>query len=197
MSFAYVCHHNTFLVYESLKNNTFSRWKTVTAISIGSSYLVMMMVGILGYTTYYGLTQGNILNSLPQTAMIASLARIAGAIVLSLTYPIECFVARTAIEAAFFAKREPSKWRHVAITILLVSVTTSLGLFVDDLGFTLELTGGFSAVGLAYIMPALCSLRLDEGKIYSCRKLLALLLFVFGIVAMFASTGLTLYNALS
>lgn len=39
-AFAFMCHHNTFMLYGSLKNSTEAKWGTVTHISVGSSFLV-------------------------------------------------------------------------------------------------------------------------------------------------------------
>ena len=63
MAFAYVCHHNIFLVYESLKNSTEARMATATHWSIGASCLLMLIVGIAGYLPFGAATQANVLVS--------------------------------------------------------------------------------------------------------------------------------------
>merc|ERR1711959_633412 len=40
MSFAFVCHHSSFLVYSSLRRRTAARWNTVTHASIGTAMLL-------------------------------------------------------------------------------------------------------------------------------------------------------------
>lgn len=61
---AYMCHHNTFLIHGSLENPTHQRWSLVTHLSIGFSMTLMLILGILGYVSFTGHTQGKTLKSL-------------------------------------------------------------------------------------------------------------------------------------
>lgn len=200
IAFAYVCHHNTFLLYRSLRDNTMSRWKTVTRISVGLSFLALAIIGIAGNVVYGPDAKGNILNNLPQN-IGTSLARLAAAIVLCFTYPLECFVAREAMDvflapysdAKIFHFVESIDLKHTIVTTALVVVTTTIALIVRNLGAVFELTGGFSAVALAYIIPAMCAFKLDTAKSHKGR-IFAGLLFGFGVISMISGTGLTLWN---
>lgn len=53
-----MCHHNTFLVYQSMRNATLERWEKVTHISIGFALAVAALFGIAGYSTFRALSQG-------------------------------------------------------------------------------------------------------------------------------------------
>lgn len=55
---AFMCHHNTFLVYQSMRNATLERWEKVTHISIGFAWVVAALFGIAGYATFRALSQG-------------------------------------------------------------------------------------------------------------------------------------------
>ena len=55
---AYVCHHNIFLVYNSLKNKTMKTFAIATNISVFTSMAFLGMLGTLGYLTFQGSTQG-------------------------------------------------------------------------------------------------------------------------------------------
>ncbi|TMW41560.1 hypothetical protein DOY81_013360, partial [Sarcophaga bullata] len=57
MVFAFMCHHNTFLVYQSMRNATMERWEKVTHISIGFAWTVAALFGIAGYSTFRALSQ--------------------------------------------------------------------------------------------------------------------------------------------
>lgn len=35
MAFAFMCHHNTFLIYQSMKDSSLERWEKVTHLSVG------------------------------------------------------------------------------------------------------------------------------------------------------------------
>lgn len=55
---AFMCHHNTFLVYQSMRNATMERWEKVTHLSVGFAWLVAACFGIAGYCTFRALSQG-------------------------------------------------------------------------------------------------------------------------------------------
>lgn len=60
-----MCHHNTFLIYGSIKEADQRRWDKVTHISLFISFLIAAMFGIVGYATFTGYSQGK--NDLSQT----------------------------------------------------------------------------------------------------------------------------------
>lgn len=66
----------------------------------------------------------------------------------------------------------------------LISMST------DCLGVVLELNGILAAVPLAYVLPGLCYLKLEEGSVFSSKKLPALGLMTAGMFA--ATSGLLL-----
>lgn len=49
ISFAYVCHHNTLLIYGSLVTPTIDRWNKVTHISMGISVIASLVMATSGY----------------------------------------------------------------------------------------------------------------------------------------------------
>jgi len=55
---AVVCHHNTFYLYQSLKDGEIKSWKKVTHTSVGIALLLMATLGIAGYSTFTSTVQG-------------------------------------------------------------------------------------------------------------------------------------------
>lgn len=53
-----MCHHNTFLVYQSMRDASLERWEKVTHISLGFAWAVAALFGIAGYSTFRALSQG-------------------------------------------------------------------------------------------------------------------------------------------
>lgn len=64
----------------------------------------------------------------------------------------------------------------------------------DCLSIVLELNGILAAVPLAYILPALCYLKLEEGSLVSSKKLPALGLLVAGVFAAISGLILLIVN---
>ena len=55
---AYMCHHNTFLLYSAMKEKTEMAWSKATHVSVSISCVVIMMCAVAGYVTFTGFTQG-------------------------------------------------------------------------------------------------------------------------------------------
>ncbi|CAL8147928.1 unnamed protein product [Orchesella dallaii] len=57
-AFAFMCHHNTFMIYGSMRNTSQEKWQKVTHISIGSSLVISLVFALVGYATFTGQVQG-------------------------------------------------------------------------------------------------------------------------------------------
>lgn len=57
-----MCHHNTFLVYQSMRDASLERWEKVTHISLGFAWAVAALFGIAGYSTFRALSQGTLVS---------------------------------------------------------------------------------------------------------------------------------------
>uniref|UniRef100_T1JHR5 Putative sodium-coupled neutral amino acid transporter 11 n=1 Tax=Strigamia maritima TaxID=126957 RepID=T1JHR5_STRMM len=184
MSFAFMCHHNAFLLYSSLENPTQARWNKVTHASIIASFILLVILGVTGYATFTGLSQGDVLENFCLDDDLINVIRLFFALTVMLTFPIECFVCREVIENVFFINyTKPQSFKvHYITTVSIVAVTVVISMATDCLGIVLELNGILTAVPLAYILPGLSYLKLEDGSIFSTKKLPALLTAFFGII---------------
>ncbi|KAG4084630.1 hypothetical protein H8356DRAFT_1436005 [Neocallimastix lanati (nom. inval.)] len=211
ISFAFVCHHNSLLILGSLKKPSMDRFATVTHLSTGWSFIVSIAIALGGYLVFTDKTKGNILNNFPQDSHLINISRLLFAINMFLTSPLECFVCREVIinllnpnSVIGGGKNINSKetkenelfggLEHFIVTIALILCSLYIALTIDDLGFVLEITGGFSATMLAYILPTACYCKLTEGSLSSKKKLPYVLCMIFGFVVMIISTVLSIYN---
>lgn len=60
MAFAFMCHHNSFLIYNSMSKPTYSNWKSVSHFSISFSCFFSFLFGLVGYLTFTEHTEGQI-----------------------------------------------------------------------------------------------------------------------------------------
>ncbi|CAH0549310.1 unnamed protein product [Brassicogethes aeneus] len=183
MAFAFMCHHNTFLIYGSMTNATEKNWEVVTHASIFTSLIVSCLFGIAGYSTFKAYSQGDLLENYCWDDDVMNVSRILFSVQILLTYPIECFVTREVIENSLIkteANVPISEKTHYLITLAIVGTTYIISIATDCLGMVLELNGVLAAVPLAYILPALSYLQLEEGYILSKRKVPALCVVIFG-----------------
>ncbi|KAF9976642.1 hypothetical protein BGZ73_008113 [Actinomortierella ambigua] len=197
ISFAFVCHHNTFIIFGSLQKPTINRVSLVTHMSMFVSLLACMILALAGFLSFTDKTTGNILNNFPSDNFLINIARFCFGVNMFTTFPLENFVCREVIETYYFPDKAFSLKRHVIITVGLVGVSLAIALSTCNLGFVLELTGGFSAIALAFILPPLCYLKLASGAVVQWRKAPHLACLTFGVAIMGLSTALSLAHFLN
>uniref|UniRef100_A0A668AM43 Putative sodium-coupled neutral amino acid transporter 11 n=1 Tax=Myripristis murdjan TaxID=586833 RepID=A0A668AM43_9TELE len=189
MSFAFICHHNSFLMYGSLEQPTLTSWSRVTHVSVGSAFIVSAAFAVAGYTTFTGYTQGDIFENYCRNDNLATFGRFCFGLSIITTFPLECFVTREVV-SNIICSRDLSKAEHVGITLLIVSVCTAISLAYDCLGVVLELNGVLSATPLIFIIPSACFLKLSSGRWFQGENLIPTILIVIGLFVMV--TGLTM-----
>eukprot|EP01061_Rhynchopus_euleeides_P034040 TRINITY_DN57729_c0_g1_i1.p1 TRINITY_DN57729_c0_g1~~TRINITY_DN57729_c0_g1_i1.p1 ORF type:complete len:636 (+),score=191.40 TRINITY_DN57729_c0_g1_i1:288-1910(+) len=152
ISFAYVCHHSSFLVRNSMKNK--SDWNRVVHISVFIATAVSLLLAIVGYSSFQRCTRPDILNNFASDDQAVNVARFLLAITMFFTFPMEFFVVRQAVLSVAF-EGETSNKRHWLLTAAIFGITLPPGLFLqsDQLGLVLEFTGGIAASLLGFIMP--------------------------------------------
>ncbi|KAJ7703184.1 transmembrane amino acid transporter protein-domain-containing protein [Mycena rosella] len=194
ISFAFVCHHNSLLIYGSLRTPTLDRFAVVTHISTLLSLVACCTLAIAAYVVFTDKTQGNILNNFSPDDTLINVARFCFGLNMFTTLPLELFVCREVVEQYFFSHESFNMQRHVFFTTVILFASMLVALITCDLGVMLEITGGVSATTLAFIFPATCYLKLTDSKEpwYSRSKLPAYACATFGIVVM----AISLYLAL-
>ncbi|CAA7263147.1 unnamed protein product [Cyclocybe aegerita] len=194
ISFAFVCHHNSLLIYGSLRTPTLDRFAKVTHVSTFLSLVACMTLALSSYVVFTDKTQGNILNNFPQNDTLINVARFSFGLNMFTTLPLELFVCREVIEQYFFSHEVFSPQRHLFFTTTILFASMFVALITCDLGVMLEITGGVSATTLAFIFPAACYIKLVDKKLrwYSITKLPAVMCVAFGVIVMVISLYLAL-----
>ncbi|KAM3861967.1 putative sodium-coupled neutral amino acid transporter 11 [Diretmus argenteus] len=187
MSFAFICHHNSFLIYGSLEQPTLTNWSRVTHVSVGSALIVCAVFAVAGYATFTGYTQGDVFENYCRNDNFATFGRFCFGLSIMTTFPLECFVTREVVSNVI-CNRELTKVEHVSITVLIVAACTAISLAFDCLGVVLELNGVLSAVPLIFIVPSACFLKLSSGRWFQGENLIAAIFILIGFFVM--ATGL-------
>jgi sodium-coupled neutral amino acid transporter 11 len=189
ISFAFVCHHNSLLIYGSLRKPTIDRFTTVTHYSTGISLVACLAMALSGFLTFGDKTVGNVLNNFPSDNVMVNIARLCFGLNMLTTLPLEAFVCREVMNEYWFPDEPYQPNRHIIFTTSLVLSAMTISLLTCDLGIVFELFGATSACALAYILPPLCYIKLSKrsGKTY-----LAAAVVVFGCAVMVISVLKTL-----
>lgn len=195
ISFAFVCHHNSLLIYGSLKKPTIDRFTKLTHYSTGISMLACMAMALAGFLTFGNQTKGNVLNNFPTDNVLVNIARALFGFNMLTTLPLECFVCREVLENYYFPHERFNPNRHLIFTTTLVFSAMTMALITCDLGALFELIGATSACALAYILPPLCWIKLTKHR--GWQVLPAYACVAFGCSVMFISlfqTGFKMFR---
>lgn len=185
ISFAFVCHHNSLLIYGSLKTPTIDRFSRVTHFSTGVSMLACLLMALAGFVTFGDKTLGNILNNFPADNTMVNVARLCLGLNMLTTLPLEAFVCREVMLNYYFPGEPFNMHLHLIFSTSLVISATVLSVLTCDLGSVFELVGATSASAMAYILPPLCYIKLSSR---SWKTYLAGAVVVFGCCVMVIST---------
>lgn len=191
ISFAFVCHHNTLLIYNSLKTPTLNRFAKVVHWSVGVSAVCCLALGVSGFLSFKNQTESNVLNNFPGNDIMANIARFCFGFNMVTTLPLEIFVCRSVLGEYLFKEEMPTIY-HFAITTALILATTGISLLTCDLGVILELVGASAACTMAYILPQMCFLKLSAKPKYDWEKVACYICITFGVIVMLLSTVMTL-----
>lgn len=188
---AFVCHHNSLLIYGSLKTPTIDRFSKVTHYSTFASLMACLVMALSGFLTFGSHTKGNVLNNFPsQGHLMVQIARLCFGLNMLTTLPLECFVCREVMNNYWFPEEPYQPNRHLIFTSALVTSAMLLSLVTCDLGAVFELIGATSACALAYILPPLCYIKLSTK---SWRWIPAIACIVFGsavlVISLFLAMG--------
>eukprot|EP01138_Halocafeteria_seosinensis_P000078 gb/GECG01000079.1/.p1 GENE.gb/GECG01000079.1/~~gb/GECG01000079.1/.p1 ORF type:complete len:577 (+),score=46.18 gb/GECG01000079.1/:1-1731(+) len=200
VSFAFICHHSSFFVFRSLKNPTEQRWAKTTHISVLIATAASLTLSVTAYGIFWDKTEANVLNNFAPDDVLVNITRLAYALTMILTYPLEIFVARQCIHSLIDPKKAPiSDKRHYIVCVALWVTSLGIALAVTDLGVVLELTGGLSATIIGFIMPASLHLKTTRYRLLPWRNpkdeqkdawkslLPAMIVLLFGGISLVAS----------
>ncbi|XP_052581171.1 putative sodium-coupled neutral amino acid transporter 11 isoform X1 [Peromyscus californicus insignis] len=193
MSFAFICHHNCFLVYGSLQEPTVAKWCRVIHTSILVSVFICVLFATCGYLTFTGFTQGDLFENYCRSDDLVTFGRFCYGITVILTYPIECFVTREVIANVFFGGN-PSSVFHIILTVVIITAAMLVSLLIDCLGIVLELNGALCAAPLIFIIPSACYLKLSEEPRTHADKIMACVMLPVGAVVMVVGFVMAITN---
>ncbi|NXW07419.1 AVT2 protein, partial [Fregetta grallaria] len=89
MSFAFICNHNSFLIYGSLEEPTLKNWSRVTHVSVSLALVISVVFAACGYMTFTGYTEGDVFENYCRDDNLATFGRFCYGVTVILTFPLE------------------------------------------------------------------------------------------------------------
>ncbi len=163
MAFAFVCHHSSFVVFNSLKNTTLRGWSITTHLSLIISVSLSLWLAIAGFVCFQTDTKGDILNNFSYDNTVINCARALLALTMVFTYPMELFVARYSVMQCLKKRRIVNGTNEnkcfYFVTVILWLSTLIIGAFIWDIGVVLEIVGAVCGAIIGFVFVGLVSLR--------------------------------------
>ena len=159
ISFAFLCHQNTFPIYKELKHATPSKMATVGHYSIGICCFVYIMSGVMGYYTFLDDTKSDLLINFAVSgtyfSAVMDVVRTGFGIACVLSYPLMVWEARHNIDVLLFGNRPYAFWRNFCLNLGILSACGAIGMLVQDLDVVLGFVGSTCSPLMVFVLPAL------------------------------------------
>nr|XP_010978843.1 putative sodium-coupled neutral amino acid transporter 8 [Camelus dromedarius] len=164
--FGFQCHEAAVSIYCSMRNRGLAHWALVSTLSLLGCCLVYSLTGVYGFLTFGTEVSADILMSYPGNDGVIIVARVLFAISIVTVYPIVLFLGRSVMQDFWRrscccvcgpqALADPSgTWVRLPLTVLWVTVTLAMALFLPDLSEIIGIIGGISSFFI-FIFPGLC-----------------------------------------
>ncbi|KAM8776356.1 solute carrier family 38 member 8 [Rhynchonycteris naso] len=164
--FGFQCHEAAVSIYCSMRNQSLSHWVLVSVLSLLACCLVYSLTGVYGFLTFGTEVSADILMSYPGNDGVIIIARVLFAISIVTVYPIVLFLGRSVMQDFWRrsccqacgprALADPSGLAvRMLLTVLWVTVTLAMALFLPDLSEIIGIIGGISSFFI-FIFPGLC-----------------------------------------
>ncbi len=149
--FALIGQHASFEVFRSLKEPSYSNWRTIANSAVYLAGILCILVSVSVWLNLGDDVQSNMLQTFGPSDTPTLIGKFFLAITMNLTYPVECFVCRQNVNEVIFVdilgkKQYMPFWRHVFITMAIWTTSVTIGKFTTSVHyFPIAITSLISA----------------------------------------------------
>ncbi|KAM6937733.1 putative sodium-coupled neutral amino acid transporter 8a [Xenentodon cancila] len=188
--FGFQCHEASVAIYSSMENQRLSHWAFISVVAMIICLIIYSLTGVYGYLTFGKDVKADILMSYTSYDIMILIARLLFGVSIITIYPIIVLLGRSVIQeplvnwwqnrgGAVTVELE-SRSRYM-LTVLWVTLTLLIAVFVPDISKVIGVIGGISAFFI-FIFPGLCLLFAMQSEPVSCRTRVTLT--VWGVVTL-------------
>jgi len=164
ISFAFVQHDQTFLVYKTLYNNTLKRYTILASWALAIQSVLCICIGVFGYLSFGSNTQDDVLQNYDIDDWLIIAIRIMYTLTMAFIFPTAFYVVRHIAYGLLNFKSEETfaqapTWKRIPFTLLCWAFFLALAILVTDLGFVMSLSGLICAIIIAFILPCACNIK--------------------------------------
>uniref|UniRef100_A0A3B4XM30 Solute carrier family 38 member 8 n=1 Tax=Seriola lalandi dorsalis TaxID=1841481 RepID=A0A3B4XM30_SERLL len=185
------CHEASIAIYSSMANQRLSHWVLISVVSMIFCLVIYSLTGVYGYLTFGKNVKADILMSYTGDDILMLIARLLFGVSIITIYPIILLLGRSVIQDPLLSWRrrrygmvtvEFESRSRCALTVLWITVTLLIAVFVPDISKVISVIGGISAFFI-FIFPG----QLIHSSIsifLFCRLLSRVVLTVWGVVTL-------------
>ncbi|XP_038558013.1 putative sodium-coupled neutral amino acid transporter 8 [Micropterus salmoides] len=186
--FGFQCHEACIAIYSSMANQKLSHWVVISVLSMFFCLLVYTLTGVYGFLTFGRAVASDILMSYPGNDVVMIISRLLFLISIITIYPIILLLGRSVIlnlmlriqrrRCGIVTHSFESRCR-VVLTVIWISITLLIAMFVPDMGEVISVIGGISAFFI-FIFPGLCLVFIMQTE--SVTQRVRVILTVWGVI---------------
>jgi sodium-coupled neutral amino acid transporter 11 len=154
IALAYTAQANIFPIFLQLRMRSELRMRTVVRAAMALVSVAYWFGGFFGYMGYLDVTEGDVLNNLPESAFWSAW-RLLVCVAIILHYPIVHFGLRTSIENSVFTGQSFSWKRHIMMTMVVVTCSMIAAIIMPGLDVIVAFTGAVAGFPLMFVFPCL------------------------------------------
>ncbi|KAK7913062.1 hypothetical protein WMY93_013273 [Mugilogobius chulae] len=175
--FGFQCHEACIAIYSSMENQKISHWVGIAVVSMFFCLLIYTLTGVYGFMTFGRDVASDILMSYPGNDVVMIISRLLFGISIITIYPIILLLGRSVILNLMLRFRRRSHGIitssfesrcRIALTVVWITVTLLIAMYVPDMGEVISVIGGISAFFI-FIFPGLCLVFIMQMEQVSSR----------------------------
>ncbi|KAM3608686.1 uncharacterized protein V6R79_003087 [Siganus canaliculatus] len=188
--FGFQCHEASIAIYSSMENQRLSHWVFISVISMIFCLVIYSLTGAYGYLTFGKDVKADILMSYSGDDNLMLIARLLFGVSIITVFPIILLLGRSVMQDPLLSCRRrrdgvvtqefESRSRYV-LTILWITVTLLIAMFVPDISKVISVIGGISAFFI-FIFPGLCLMFAMQSEPVSWKT--RVVLTIWGVVTL-------------
>jgi len=163
MTFAYLCHQNTFPIYREMQSPSPKRMGTVAHFSVGVCSFVYLCSGIFGYIITKDDTESDLFKNFDFSGstinIVMDVVSVGFGLAIIFSYPVVVWEARRNIQHLVFGDAEFSFGRYVLLNASIVIVTGTIGVAAKQIETVLGIVGSTCSPMMIYVLPPLLFLE--------------------------------------
>uniref|UniRef100_A0A8C6K3P0 Sodium-coupled neutral amino acid symporter 2 n=1 Tax=Nothobranchius furzeri TaxID=105023 RepID=A0A8C6K3P0_NOTFU len=181
-----------------LNSRSRKKMQNVANVSFTAMFIMYLLAALFGYLTFNINVEAELLHTyskIYKDDVLLLIVRLAVLAAVTLTVPVVLFPIRTSIIHLLGSHKDFSWVRHFIITLVLLGGTNALVIFVPTIKDMFGFFGASAASMLVFILPSAFYIKLvKKESMKSVQKIGALLFLVSGILVMFGSMTLIIYD---